>query len=348
MRRWGRGVAIGCGVLVALVAALIAGTKTGRYVARAAWEEGRILRRRTPIAEVVADASTDARTRAMLGLVLEVRRFAAESLALNAGRSFLSFSTVPSDTLVLVLTGARRDKLVRVTWWYPILGRVPYQGFFDRTDAQAALAEFTRLGLDAELRPAAAFSTLGWFDDPLLSSTLAADSAGVAETVIHELLHNTYFVPGDVSYNESLANFVGHRGAQMFFRVRGDSALALQMRDRWQDEAQLGTFWTLYASQLDSAFRRYPSDSIARLAARDTIEGRARAVLRDLVAPRLKVARPAGWADRVALGNNAVLSKLLYRTGLLTFDVGYFANRGDMRTVIRQLIEVDKTARRAR
>lgn len=348
MRRFGRTLTIVFGVLVAVVAALAAGTRTGRYVARAAWEEAGILRRRRPIVEVLKDPAVDARTKAMLGLVLEVRRFAAESLGLNAGQSFLTYSTVTSDTLVLVLTGARRDRLVRVTWWYPVIGRVPYQGYFDRGDAEAARGELLQLGLDAELRPAAAFSTLGWFDDPLLSATLAQDSAGVAETVIHEITHSTYFVPNAVPFNESFANFAGHRGAQAFFLARGDSALATTLRARWQDEVHLGAFWTGYAMLLDSTFRAHATDSLARLAARDSLEARARAVLRTTIAARLQVPRPLGWAEQVALGNNAVLSKSLYRTGLAEFDMAFFANRGDMRTAIRQIIEVDRKARGAR
>lgn len=348
MRRWGWAFAIGFAVVIVLMAGAVVGTRTGRYVAGAARAEAGILRRRRPIAEVMEDAAVDARTKAMLGLVLAVRRFAAESLSLDVGHSYLTYSTVPSDTLVMVLTGARRDKLVRVTWWYPIIGRVPYQGFFDRGDAERERARLALLGLDVELRPAAAFSTLGWFDDALMSPTLAGDSAGVAETVLHELLHNTYFVPGDVAFNESLANFVGHRGAQAFFSLRRDSANAVTVRDRWRDEIQLGAFWTRYGVQLDSAFRQHPADSFARLAARETLEARARVNLRDAVAPRLLVPRPAGWADEVALGNNAVLSKSLYRTGLHGFDAALFVSKGDIRTAIRRIIEVDKKGREAR
>ena len=345
MRLWGRRLGIGVGGVLVLLAGAAAGTRTGRYVVRAAWEEGGILSRRRPIPEVIADSKTDARSRAMLQLVLAVRQFAVDSIGLRAGQSYTTFTQMPGDTLVLVLTGARRDRLVRVTWWYPIIGRVPYQGFFRRSDAEAARAELAALGLDAELRPASAFSTLGWFDDPLLSPTLSGDSASVAETVMHELLHATYFVPGDVAMNESFANMVGHRGAQRFFRSRGDSALARLVADRWNDEVRLGAFWSWYASQLDSAFGQHNADSLARLAARDTLEVRARATLRHAVAPTLRAARPEGWADRVALGTNAILSKSLYRTGLVTLDAALAANRGDLRKAIRQIIDVDTRSR---
>ncbi|MBI2797277.1 MAG: aminopeptidase [Gemmatimonadetes bacterium] len=346
MARWRRWLLLGGGGLLSVLVGAAATTRTGRYIARAAWEEGGILARRRPIAEVIADPRTDARTRGMLGLVQAVRRYAVDSIGLSAGRAYTTYSTLPGDTLVLVLTGARRDRLIRVTWWYPIIGSVPYQGFFRPADAEAARAELEGLGLDAELRPASAFSTLGWLDDPLLSPTLAGDSASVAETVIHELLHTTYFVPGAVSMNESFANMVGHRGAQRFFRSRGDSANARLVGDRWNDEIRLGAFWSWYAMRLDSAFRAHDRDSLARLAARDTLETQARTVLRDSMGTWLRSPRPAGWADRAPLGNNAVLSKTLYRTGLITLDAAVQANRGDLRKAIRQIIEVDTRARK--
>ena len=281
----------------------------------------------------------------MLQLVVEVRQFAQDSIGLTTGQAFTAYTALPSDTLVLVLTGARRDLLVPVTWWYPIIGRVPYQGFFRPADAESARAELAAFGLDVELRPAAAFSTLGWFDDPLLSPTLAGDSASVAETVLHELLHTTYFVPGDVGMSESFANMVGHRGAQGFFLARGDTTNARLVSDRWHDELRLGAFWTGYEIRLDSAFRVHRSDSLRRLAVRDTLESWARQVLRDSVAPGLRASRPDGWADRAALGNNAVLSRTLYRRGLSALDGALRASQGDLRAAVKAVIDVDTRAR---
>jgi predicted aminopeptidase len=259
--------------LVAIGVAMALASSTGCYLARASWEEGRILARRRPITAVIADPRTSDTVRTELRLVLNARRFAADSLGLDAGRSFTTFTALKHDTLVLVLAGAYRDQLRPVTWWFPIVGRVPYKGYFDFPAAVRAGAALEREGYDAYVRPSAAFSTLGWFDDPLVSPTLETDSLELANTVIHELTHNTYYAPGSADFNESFANFVGTRGAAEFFRSRGDTAGAGEIGRRWADEKVMGAFWTWVYTALDSAFRAHPGDNgtarAERLAARE-------------------------------------------------------------------------------
>jgi predicted aminopeptidase len=159
--------------------------------------------------------------RRKLQLVMEARAFARDSLGLDVKESFTTFTQLRRDTLVLVLSGVYPDQLKQKTWWFPIVGRVPYKGYFDVDRAKKAADELRRDGFDAYVRPASAFSTLGWFNDPLVSTTLRADSIDLVNTVIHELTHNTYYAPGGATFNESFANFVGARGAAAFFRAHG-------------------------------------------------------------------------------------------------------------------------------
>src|SRR5688572_3927400 len=116
--------------LLIAVGAVAAACSPG-YVLRAAWEESRILSRRKPIARIVQDTATDWETRDKLLLVLQARQFAADSLGLNAGNSYTLFSRVDSDTLVMVLSAAHKDRFQPHTWWFPIVGDVPYKGFFE-------------------------------------------------------------------------------------------------------------------------------------------------------------------------------------------------------------------------
>ncbi len=336
--RWG-GVAVVLLAIVAGGAILLAATPTGRYLVRAGWEESKILRHRRPIAAMVRDSAVDARTRAKLRLVLEARAFAVDSLHLPAKEAFTQFTQLASDTLVLVLAGARKDRLVAKTWWFPIVGRVPYKGYFVPADAQRAERALAADGYDTYLRPASAFSTLGWFNDPLLSTTLAADSVDLVNTVIHELLHNRYYAKDGAVFNESFANFVGARGAERFFLARGDSASARASVDRWADDRTLAAFWALLYTSLDSAFTANAGDSLRtrRLAIRDSAYGAARRTLVDSVAPRLRTI-PRVYAERVRLDNAALMARRIYLTDLERFERAYEAAGRDLERTIRALI----------
>ncbi len=315
---------------------------TGRYLVRAAWAEGGILLRRRSIEEMVGDPATKPAVTSRLRLVLAARSFAADSIGLRAKQSFTTYSRLDRDTLVLVLSGAYRDKLEPYTWWFPIVGRVPYKGYFDFDAAKAAAKSLDAAGFDVYLRPSPAFSTLGWFNDPLLSTSLEADTIGLANTVIHELTHNTFYAPGQAVFNESFANFVGARGSAWFFHSRGDTASANEADARWTDEKLLAAFWDHLYRGVDSAFKAHPTDSVARLEARDTLYARARHDLVDGLGPRLRTIGPRAL-EHVRLDNAALLARRVYATDLDVFDQVWVAERGDLRAAIARIIMLAKS-----
>jgi predicted aminopeptidase len=314
----------------------------GRYIARAAWAEAHILARRKPIEKLVRSPSADPLTRAKLRLVLDARAFAVDSVGLKAGESFTTYSQLTTDTLVLVLAGAYRDELKPYTWWFPIVGRVPYKGFFDPADAKRAAREMEERGFDVYLRPASAFSTLGWFNDPLLSTTLELDSASLANTVIHELTHNTFYAPGQAIFNESFANFVGSRGAMWFFRSRGDTVNERASEADWERDKIMGRFWESLYRSLDSAFEAHPDDRSARLAAATAIYDRAEELYTDSVAPQLP-----GFGNRPivrpTLDNAILLARRVYRTGLDEFDAVFALEGNDLKRAMSRIIELAKS-----
>jgi len=347
LRRRLGGVGLVLLALAAGVVVLTVATPLGRYIVRAGWEEMKILRARRPIAELVADTSVAPEVRAKLALVLEARDFAEDSLGLPAEKSFTQFTQLERDTLVLVLSGAARDALRPVTWWFPVVGRLPYKGFFKERDALEAERRLAAEGFDTYLRPASAFSTLGWFNDPLLSTTLAADSVDLVNTVIHELTHNRYFAKGDAVFNESFANFVGARGAERFFRARGDTLSAARAVARWSDDRLLAAYWATLYRALDSAFKSLPGDSLRaqRLAARDSLYAAARKTLVDSIAPQWRTIAPV-YAERVRLDNAALLARQIYLTDLEAFETVYAESRADVRAAIDTLIQRHARARR--
>jgi predicted aminopeptidase len=277
--------------------------------------------------------------------VLAARAFARDSLGLTTGESFSTYSALDRDTLVLVLSAAYRDKLKSYTWWFPVVGRVPYKGYFDFAEARRAERDLTADGYDARLGAASAFSTLGWFNDPLLPTTLHSDSLTVANTVIHELTHNTFYAPGGAVFNESFANFVGSRGAERFFRSRGQNAAADEVVARWGDEKVLGRFWASLYARVDSAFKARPGDEpkqiAARIAARDSIYAEAREQLVHVVVPQLRTISPRA-AERIKLDNAVLMSRRVYLTDLDAFDAVLAQDGGDLRRAVKEIIAAAK------
>lgn len=340
--RWGGVLLLLLGILAG-VALITAATPLGRYIVRGALAEAKILEHRRSIAAMAADSATPPAVRAKLQLVIEARRFAVDSLGLPAKNAFIQYSKLEHDTLVLVLSGAYRDELRSVTWWFPVVGRVPYKGFFDFEEAKRAETELQAEGYDTYLRPSPAFSTLGFFNDPLLSTTLGEDSLDIVNTVVHELTHNKFYAKGEAVFNESFASFVGARGGERFFAARGDTASARRSAARWNDDLLLGAVWEATFHSLDSAYRAHPGDSArtVRYAARDTIYAHTRRFLVDSVAPKLQYIDPR-YAARVRLDNASLFARLIYATGLQKFESVYVSEGRDIRRALERIIREKK------
>ena len=323
-----------------LVGVLLAGYTTAyvvsedvRYLTRAGIEETRILQAREDIADLVADPRTDSTTRAALRLVLDARDFAAQ-LGLDAKETYTTYADVGRDTLLLVLSASPRNCLCPHLWKYPIVGRVPYKGFFDFGMAQRAADELERQGYDTYLRPSAAFSTLGWFNDPLLSTAMSRDSMELAGLVLHEIAHNTLYVKSATPFNESFAQMVGYRGAETFFRQRGDTVDARRAADRWHDEILLGGYYRELSGRLDSLYQSTDSAAVDR--GRREIAAWARDHLENAVGPELKTYRIGRLTER-PINNAQIISARIYRDRLHLFESWFQRSGGRVDSAVASL-----------
>jgi predicted aminopeptidase len=314
-------------VFFIFVAALFAGYGTAylasddvRYLTRAGFEETRILQSRQPIDRLVRRPDIDPALRRSLGLVLQTRDYAAR-LGLEAKQTYTTYSDVGRDTLLLVLQAAPKDCICPYTWKYPIVGRIPYKGFFDPVAARREAARFSSRGYDTYLRPSSAFSTLGWFNDPLLSTALTRDSVDLAATVFHEIAHNTLYVKSATPFNESFAQMVGYRSAQAFFEERGDSARAQQAADRWHDEIVLGDYYAALVGRLETLYSQHP-DSTALEEGRRSAAVWARSQLEGPIAQRFRTYRIGRLTER-PINNAQLIGARIYRTRLDLFDRWY-------------------------
>lgn len=313
------------------------------YVLRAGWEEAKILSRRKPIAKLVADSTTPPAVRGKLATAQEARLFARDSLRLDVGKSYTTFSQLDSDTLALVLSAARKDRFEAHTWWFPIVGHVPYKGFFSEEKARKEMAKLEAKGFDTYLRPTSAFSTLGWFSDPLVSPLLRYDSVGLANTVIHELFHNTLYVPGQAMFNESLANFVGSRGAIDFFchREGSQSAHCREAEAEWRDEMRFGEFLSALVADLERLYAREDLTSEEKIAEREEIFRRSRSEFSEKVQPELEISTYANFAN-APLNNATLIARRLYYYRLGLFEQVYQESGRDLPETIRRIVAAAK------
>ncbi len=312
-----------------------------RYLTRAGIEQTAILEKRKPLERLVADSSIPADTRAYLRLVLAVREEAV-ALGLKAGKTYTSYTDVGRDTLLLSLSASPKNCICPFTWKYPIVGRIPYKGFFDVAMAQREADKLAARGYDVSLRPAAAYSTLGWFEDPLLSTAMVKDSVELASLVFHEIAHNSLYVKSATPFNESFAQLVGYRAAEEFFRERGDSALADRARDRWQDEIVLGEFYDALIGRLDAFYAGKPTgDSLD--AGRRAIGRWAKEQLEGPLGARLRTIRVGRLAER-PINNAALVGVRIYRTHLDWFDRWYRSRGSSVKASVAALRDLMRSA----
>ena len=309
------------------------------YVIRAGIAEAKILRARRPIPEVILDPTTDDRTKTKLTFVIEARNYAKDVFELDVGRSYTSFSQLESDTLALVLSAAHRDQLTPKTWWFPIVGTVPYKGYFDEDNAIEEQEKLEEDGFDTFLRPTAAFSTLGWFADPLLSTLLRLDEVDLVETVLHELSHNHLFVKGQVRFNESFATFVGRAGAIEFFCNRqgggADTVKCLRAQARWRDHQRFEGFIEGLVEELQSVYQDTTLAFDTKLADRERIFGTSIATFANEVQPTFEASTYQSFLV-IPLNNATLLARIRYHHRLRDFQA-LMEREGDLRRAIQYL-----------
>ncbi len=249
---------------MALLAAASSGCATVRFYTQAAYGQAALLLSARPVEQVLADPATPPALAAQLRLANALLRFAEGELGLPVEGRYRTYAELPGFPTWNAVA-AEELALAAVPRCYPLVGCVIYRGFFNKTAAQR---EAARLALehDVHLYPVVAYSTLGWFDDPLLSSFIHFAEAELAELLFHELAHSVIYLRDDSTFNESFASFVGAEGAAAWLAAQGEDAQAhrLVQREQRRTARAFGRFlahWrtrldTLYASPINDAAKR--------------------------------------------------------------------------------------------
>lgn len=310
------------------------------YVLRAGYEEAKILWSRRTIEEILQRPNLDTATRDKLQLVLRARQFAEQELGFRVGGSYTSLAEVPQPPLVHVITAAPRTRLEPYTWWFPIVGRVAYKGYFQETAARQEAQALEAQGYDTATGKAIAFSTLGWFADPLLPHLLRYDQGTLTNVILHELFHSTFYLPGQTAFNESLANFAGYRGAIAFFTKEAgtEAAMTRQVQTSWESELALSGFFAESAEKLVALYASSLTEE-EKLQQKEGLFLRLQEEFRSLPSP---VRRNTDFAS-IKLNNAVFLQQFVYLKELALFERVYQQNGQDLRASLARIMDAARS-----
>ena len=213
-------------IVVATMCLLLCGCGSLRYYAQAARGQGELVMHRRDVGKLLRDPATDPKLATRLRLAEQARQFASSELGLPDNRSYTSYVALDRPFVVWNVFAAPRYSVQAVPQCFPIAGCVAYRGWFSEAAAKADAARLRAHGDDVWVGGVPAYSTLGWFADPILSSMLHWDDDELAGTIFHELAHQLVYVKDDTAFNESFATFVQGEGLRQWRVSRGLPAAA--------------------------------------------------------------------------------------------------------------------------
>jgi predicted aminopeptidase len=196
------------------MALLLSGCQGLSYYRQAIAGEYQILAHQQAIPELIASPETAPSLKTKFEQVLQIRRFAEQDLKLPADRQYLKYVDLHRPYVVWNVNVAPALSLTPKTWWFPIVGRASYRGYFVERQARRYADTFTNKTWDVYVDGVETYSTLGWFHDPILNTFINEPESYLAEVIFHELTHQRLFVAGDTDFNESLATAVSEEGVR--------------------------------------------------------------------------------------------------------------------------------------
>lgn len=291
-------------------------TLSGCYLTRQAYTQNNLVNSRLPVAHVLAHPATSEPVRDKLALLAEVKAYAALKGLASEG-AYDAYVDNGDGAMSYLVFAAPIAELRAKTWWFPIVGTVPYLGFFEEADRDAEAAKLKDQGYDVYLGRSMAFSSLGYFEDPIYSSQVHFSDRLFSHTIFHELVHRTIWVPGSTQFNENLAEFVADQLNRSFRKERAsaeDSLLNRRVAAKKtriafieQAKATLGAFYKGRGQQLLGQSR-------ARfLAEREKI----------LAAVQKKYYKPSQTGAKRAWNNASLLAASLYLPDYAIFTKAY-------------------------
>lgn len=241
------------------------------YLIKSAWSQGDLLLSRQSIDKALKSEKLTEEDRRKLELAREAKAFGERVLGLKKNSNYDSFVQLDRPFVSYVVSAAEIDRLEQHLWSFPIVGDVPYKGFFNPKEAEEEAEVLRKKGLDTFIRGVSAYSTLGWFDDPVLSSMLRYSDYDLVNTIIHESVHATLYIKSQADFNERLATFIGNVGADLFFQEK-EGAASKTVAAAKQEGLDEKLFSEFISREIDSLKTWYANQATKR---DDTVRGHA-------------------------------------------------------------------------
>ncbi len=208
-----------------VVAALVGGCAQVGYFVQAAHGQFSLLSEARPIDDWLANPDTGDKLKGKLTRVKEIRAFAARELGLPDNDSYTTYADLKRPFVMWNVVATPELSLEPLQWCFPVAGCVKYRGYYSKDEAQSYASELRAEKYDVEVSGVPAYSTLGWFKDPVLSTFILYPDGELARLVFHELAHQMVYVPGDSSFNESFAVAVEEAGVERWMALHGDDKM---------------------------------------------------------------------------------------------------------------------------
>jgi predicted aminopeptidase len=252
MRSLGRHFAFVAWGILASVA--MSGCSTVGYYSQAMAGQAEIMRKARPIAEAVRDDRVPDKTKRKLAVVQEARAFARDHLGLPAHRSYDRYTDLGRRHVSWVVFAAPEFSVEAKEWWYPVVGSLEYRGYFEESAARKEGALWQARGYDVYVGGVDAYSTLGWFHDPILNTSLRRPDTEIAELIFHELSHVKLFLPGDTDFNEAFATATAEEGVHRWLRARRDKGARAKYESALSKDREIVRLLLMTRGKLDRLY----------------------------------------------------------------------------------------------
>ncbi len=245
------------GILAVLVVLIAFNYKLVRYGIEQGLGQLEMVRNAVPIDDLLADPEYPDSLKQKLLLIKEIRRYAIDSLHLKDSPNYNAVYDLKGRPTAYVVQACEKYRIKKYLWKFPVVGKLPYKGFFDEEDAKKEVACLEKQGYDTRIAHPSGWSTMGWFTDPVLSSMLRRSEGELADLIIHELTHSTVFVKDNSELNENIADYVGENGAKRYLASKyGDtSAVLFNYSASITDNERMAMYFLRGAHKLDSLYQ---------------------------------------------------------------------------------------------